>query len=234
MPPQPPASQDSGESGARIREAAHSCTLEEFCSRLDTCQIEGELVHLFRESPEFGQVLSKRLARFLPKKCDGPLALIAAGGEAAIFGDDRLQQVIKLSGPPATCEFGWTIVKESDGRLNLNPGSINAVLARLALFEALFPTGLSVEAVAADGSFLLVRQPFIVGTHPTVEELDQWMRREGWEKIHPPSHGRTLNSLTWSKARWVATDVRPENVIQCEADRQLYPIDFIVGGSEVA
>ncbi|MCB1094947.1 MAG: hypothetical protein KDN22_05140 [Verrucomicrobiae bacterium] len=97
------------------------------------------------------------------------------------------------------------------------------MLARLALFEALFPTGLSAEAVAADGSFLLVRQPFIVGTHPTVEELDQWMRREGWEKIHPPSHGRTLNSLTWSKARWGATDVRPENVIRCEADGQLYP-----------
>jgi hypothetical protein len=118
--------------------------------------------------------------------------------------------------------------------LNLKPGSINAVLARLALFEALFPTGISVEAVAADGSFLLVRQPFIIGNHPTAEELDQWMRGEGWEKIHPPSHGRTLNSLTWSKARWIATDVQPENVIQCEADGQIYPIDFIVAGSEVA
>ena len=118
MPPQPPASQDSGESGARIREAAHSCTLEEFCSRLDTSQIEGELVHLFRESPEFGQSLSNRLKGFLETPNSGALTLVGAGGEAAVFFDAENQQVIQVRGPPANCEFGLAVVKESAGRLD--------------------------------------------------------------------------------------------------------------------
>ena len=78
-----------------------SCTLEEFCSRLDTSQIEGELVHLFRESPEFGQNLSNRLTGFLETPNSGSLTLVGAGGEAAVFFDAESQQVIKLSGPPS-------------------------------------------------------------------------------------------------------------------------------------
>ena len=108
--------------------------------------------------------------------------------------------------------------------------SESRILARLALFEALFPTGLSIDSVADDGSFFLFRQRFIGGPHPTEEALHAWMIAHGWVRSSELAHGKTLSELTWMKDKFLVTDVRPENVIQADADGELYPIDFIVSG----
>ncbi len=230
MPPQPPTGPNPREAGSRIRSSARLSRLEDFSARLDTTQVEGELNEIFRESPEFGRALSQRLERFIDQSSEGSLELIGAGGEATVFADDARQQVIKLSGPPARSQFGWIIYRESDGLLSLKPGDLASVLARLALFEALFPTGLSIDAIADDGSFFLFRQIFIAGTHPTEEALHTWMTGHGWTRSFDSAHGKTLSTLTWTKGKFIATDVRPENVIQADSNGELYPIDFIVSG----
>lgn len=200
----------------------------DFRARLNTRQIEAELSELFREAPEFGRSLALRLADFLEPAHDGPLRLIGGGGEAAVFGDADGQQVIKLSGPPGPAGFGWILHRTSSGELTLKPGSLAEALDRFRLFESWFPTGLAVEMADRDGHFLLMRQPFIGGFHPTEGELDAWMRAEGWEPVPLPSPSRTLATLTWRRSGHYATDVRPENALCSEADGRLYPIDFIV------
>ena len=107
MSPQPPGSPNSGKPGSHLRNRTPSVRLADFCSRLDTRQVEGELDAIFRESPEFARNLAHRLSPFLEIYESGTLTLIGAGGEAAVFVDPANQQVIKLCGPPAHCYFGW-------------------------------------------------------------------------------------------------------------------------------
>ena len=135
MSPQPPRSPDSGKPGSPLRNQTRIASLADFCSRLDTRQVEGELDAIFRESPEFGRTLALRLLPFLESHQDGPLTLIGAGGEVAVFFDPATQQVIKLCGPPARCRFGWLIRREPGGMLTLAPGGTDEILDRLALFE---------------------------------------------------------------------------------------------------
>jgi hypothetical protein len=78
------------------------------------------------------------LSPFLEIQESGSLTLIGAGGEVAVFFDALTQQVLKLCRPPARCRFGWVIRRESDGTLTFAPGSLDEILDRLCLFEALF------------------------------------------------------------------------------------------------
>ena len=106
MSPQPSGSPDSGRPRSPLRDRTPVSSVENFRARLDSRQVEGELDAIFRESPEFGRNLAFRLEPFLGEETDGTLTLIVAGGEAAVFFDEDTQQVIKLSGPPARCNFG--------------------------------------------------------------------------------------------------------------------------------
>jgi len=231
MPPQPSGSQDSGRPRSPLRDRAPISSIKAFRARLDTSQVEGELDAIFRESPEFGRNLAQRLALFLETKCHGSLTLIGAGGEAAVFGEPESQQVVKLCGPPARCGFGWVIRRDSAGFLTLVPGGLDEILDRLSLFEALFQSGISIDSIGENYVFLLFRQPFIVGRHPTEAELHGHMRGLGWSPLNAPCIGDTLEKLTWQKGRFLATDVRSENAIISEATGTLHPIDFIVAGS---
>jgi hypothetical protein len=233
MSPQPPGSQNSRGSGSPLRNQIPVASLASFRSRLDTRQIEGELDAIFRESPEFGRTLAQRLEPFLESPQSGPLTLIGAGGEAAVFGDPANQQVIKLCGPPARCGFGWLIRRESDGRLTLAPSGPDAFLDRLALFESLFSSGISIDCIGEDNAFLVFRQPFILGRHPTVSELAAHMRSQGWAPHQEPCLGETLQNLPWKKGPYLATDVRPENALVAESTGTIHPIDFIVAGKEL-
>ena len=233
MPPKPSGSQDSGRPRSPLRDRSPVSTLAEFRARLDTRQVEGELDAIFRESPEFGRNLAHRLSPFLETEESGHLTLIGAGGEAAVFFDSESQQVIKLSGPPARCNFGWVIRRTPDGILTLAPGGLDEILDRLSLFEALFPSGISIDSIAENDAFLLFRQPFILGRHPSEAELHAHMRALGWSPHQEPCLGDTLEKLTWRKSHFLATDVRPENALVSEASGTLHPIDFIVAGREV-
>jgi hypothetical protein len=57
------------------------------------------------------------------------------------------------------------------------------------------------------------------------------MRSLGWSPHHEPCFGDTLEKLTWKKAPFLATDVRPENALVSEATETVHPIDFIVAGN---
>jgi len=234
MSPQPPGSPDSGKPGSHLRNRTPSVRLADFRSRLDTRQVEGELDAIFRESPEFGRNLAHRLSPFLEIYESGALTLIGAGGEAAVFGDPANQQVIKLCGPPARCHFGWVIRRAPSGILTLAPGDLDEILDRLSLFEALFPSGISIDCIGENDAFLAFRQPFIVGRHPTVAELSDYMQSLGWIPHREPCSGETLELLTWKKDSFLATDVRPENALVAEATGMIHPIDFIVAGREIA
>lgn len=234
MSPQPSGSPDFGKKGSPLRNRIPVSSLSDFRCRLDTRQIEGELDAIFRESPEFGRNLAQRLSPFLETADSGSLTLIGAGGEAAVFGDPANQQVIKLSGPPARCGFGWVIRRNPDGVLTLAPGGLDEILDRLSLFEALFPSGISIDSIGEDDTFLVFRQPFILGRHPTADELHDYMRLLGWSSHREPCFGDTLDNLTWKKGRFLATDVRSENALVAESTGTLHPIDFIVAGNEIS
>jgi len=231
MPPQPSGSQGSGRPRSPLRGQFLICSLQDLQTRLDTDQIEGELDAIFRESPEFGRNLALRLESFLGETSAGHLTLIGAGGEASVFGDPDRQEVIKLSGPPARCNFGWIIRRDTSGLLTLVPGCLDAILDRLALFEALFPSGIQIDCIGENDAFLVFRQPFIVGRHPSETELENHMRAIGWVPEITPCCGETLEKLTWAKGCFLATYVRPENAIISEASGIIHPIDFIVVGS---
>ena len=233
MPSQPSGSQDSGKPRSPIRDRIPIASFAEFRSRLDTRQIESELDAIFRESPEFGRNLAQRLSPFLEAEESGALTLIGAGGEATVFFETKSQQVIKLSGPPARCDFGWVIRRDPEGILTLAPGSLDVILDRLCLFEALFPSGISIDSIGENDSFLVFRQPFILGRHPSESELHAHMRAEGWAPHREPCYGDTLEKLTWRKAQYLASDVRPENALVSEATGTVHPIDFIVVGKEL-
>jgi len=232
MPPQPPGSQDSRRSGPPLRNQIPVASLADFASRLDTRQVEGELDAIFRESPEFGRSLARRLVSFLEIPQSGPLSLIGAGGEAVVFFDPETQHVIKLCGPPARCGFGWLIRRSPDGRLTLAPGGVGGFLDRLAHFESLFASGISIDCIGEADAFLVFRQPFILGRHPTVSELAAHMRSQGWTPHREPCQGETLENLTWKNGFHLATDVRPENALVTESTGNIQPIDFIVAGKE--
>jgi hypothetical protein len=233
MSPQSPGGPDPGGSGSPLRNQIPVASLTNFCARLDTRQIEGELDTIFRESPEFGRTLAHRLVPFLESPYQGPLTLIGAGGEVAVFFDPAKQQVIKLCGPSARCGFGWLIRREPDGMLTLTPGDADPFLDRLALFESLFLSGISIDCIGASDAFLVFRQPFILGRHPTESELASHMRSLGWAPHREPCLGETLEQLTWKKGPYLATDVRPENALVAESTGTIHPIDFIVAGKEI-
>lgn len=233
MSSQSSGSPDSGKKGSSLRNRIPVVGIAEFRARLDSRQVEGELDAIFRESPEFGRNLAHRLSPFLEADESGPLTLIGAGGEAAVFFDPSKQQVIKLCGPPARCGFGWVIRRDAHGTLVLSPGSLDEILDRLSLFEAIFPSGISLDSIGKDDAFLVFRQPFIVGRHPTASELDEHMHSRGWVPHRESCIGDTLEKLTWKKDRFLATDVRSENALVSEATGAIHPIDFIVAGKEV-
>lgn len=233
MSPQPPGSPDFGKKGSPLRDRIPVSSSSAFRARIDTRQVEGELDAIFRESPEFGRNLAHRLSPFLESEESGSLTLIGAGGEAAVFGDPANQQVIKLSGPPARCGFGWVIRRGTGGALTLAPGGLDEILDRLSLFDALFPSGISIDSIGENEAFLVFRQPFILGRHPTASELHGHMRSLGWVPHKEPCFGDTLELLTWKKGRFLATDVRPENALVADSTGFIHPIDFIVGGNEI-
>lgn len=100
----------------------------------------------------------------------------------------------------------------------------------LSLFEALFSSGITIDSIGKNDSFLLFRQPFIGGRHPTETELHDHMRDLGWAPLNAPCIGDTLKKLTWQKGRFLATDVRSENAIVSATTGTIHPIDFIVDG----
>ena len=112
--------------------------------------------------------------------------------------------------------------------VGLRPGEMDEALLRFAWFEELFPTGLDIEAIGEAQDFLLLRQPFIVGEHPTEDQLHDWMREHGWRKISPPADLQVIRDLTWQRDHWLATDVRPENALISKYDDEMRAIDFII------
>jgi hypothetical protein len=226
-PSQPPSLGDS-----RItqwaRAAGRCLEAGDFAETLDGGQVEGELSSIFRETPEFGRSLALRLADFHQSNSRGDLSLIGGGGEAVVFGDPANQQVIKLLGGAGKAGFGWTIDVDAEGLWILRPGGLAESLRRFALAEEHFPTGLDLHALAADGSFLLLQQPFILGENPTSPQLADWMHQRGWQLFVPPTRHDMLANQTWRRGDVIATDVRPENAILAEADGQIYPFDLIL------
>ena len=226
-PSQPPPLGDS-----RItqwaRAAGRCLEAGDFAQSLDGGQVEGELSSIFRETPEFGRSLAVRLADFHQGNSHGDLTLIGGGGEAVVFGDPANQQVIKLLGGAGKAGFGWTIDIDPEGLWILRPGGLAESLRRFALAEEHFPTGLDLHALATDGSFLLLQQPFIVGENPTSPQLADWMHQRGWQLFVPPTRHDMLATQTWHRGDVIATDVRPENAILAESDGQIYPFDFIL------
>ena len=109
------------------------------------------------------------------------------------------------------------------------PGSLDEILDRLSLFEALFRSGITIDCIGENDAFLLFRQPYIIGEHPTEAKLHSHMTALGWTPHRAPCIGDTLENLTWIKGRYLATDVRPENALISEATGMIHPIDFIVG-----
>ncbi len=234
VPPESPAgadarvaqwAADAGKCGAR----------GQFSALLDGPQVEGELSRIFRDTPEFGRSLAERMVPFLDdaRSLRGELKLIGGGGEAVVFGRDSDQQAVKLSLTESRAGFGWVLDHTGDGGWFLRPGGLAEALVRFARFRKLFGSGLEIEMVGAESDFLLMRQPFLVGEHPTEAGLADWMRGQGWERWQPEANLRALRELSWRKDSVVATDVRPENAILAEADGTIYPIDFIVGESSV-
>jgi hypothetical protein len=226
-PPQPSPLGDS-----RITEwasAAGRC-LEgsDFAQSLDGYQVESELSEIFRETPEFGRSLALRLADFHQSDAEGNLSLIGGGGEAVVFFDPANQQVIKLLGGAGKAGFVWTIDVDAEGMSILRPGGLTESLIRFMLAEENFPTGLDLHALGSDGSFLLLQQPFIVGTNPSENDLADWMRQQGWQAYTPPTRLDMLAQLTWRRDGIIATDVRPENAILAESDGEIYPFDIIL------
>ncbi len=218
MPPQPETSGDT-----RIAEWAaangHVGSPAGFSARLNGRQVASELLEIFRETPEFGRSLAFRIAPFLDERSSGSLRLIAGGGEAAVFGDEEGQQVVKLFGPPGKAGFGWVVGQDLEGRWHLRAGSLTEALMRFHWFEDCFPSGLELDQIGDQGQFLALRQPFILGHHP--EE-------------------RLLHDLTWHRGDFIATDVRSENALvsrsrrRTDAHRLHSRSDAGGGGSSVA
>ena len=225
-------SESSASRCARIQKwaAGYRKTLssQEFADGLDGAQVGGELMAIFRETPEFGRSLSVRLAPFLDEGADGHRTLIGGGGEAIVFYEEASQHVIKLFAPPCKARFGWIMTMNGDVPVGIRPGNLDEVLLRFSWFEELFPSGLEIEAVGETLDFLLLRQPFIVGEHPTTDALHSWMKDQGWRQISPPAEVQVVRELTWQRDDWLATDVRPENALVSDYDGQIRAIDFIL------
>ncbi|MBK1833664.1 hypothetical protein [Roseibacillus ishigakijimensis] len=173
--------------------------------------------------------MAERLVPFHDEQSQGAWSLIGAGGESVVFGDPTHQRVLKLLSPAGRARFGWVLDQDRDQQWGLRKGALAAALRRYHLAEQLFPSGLEIEAIGAGCSFLLLSQPFFVGSHPEPSQLAAEMQTRGWEPHRPSSQLSTLLNLSWKKGHQLATDVRPENVILAESDGKLYPFDFIVG-----
>ncbi|MEM7697543.1 MAG: hypothetical protein AAF236_03965 [Verrucomicrobiota bacterium] len=160
---------------ARITEWAKACGryVEKgtFRQRLDGRQVDHEIAATFRETPEFGRSIAHRLADFHDTSSTGDLSLIGAGGEAVAFFEPPSQRVIKLLGGVGKAGFGWILDQDPLGNYLLHPGDLGEAVERFALAEQLFPTGLEIEAIGADGEFILLSQPFLVGPYPSMDHL---------------------------------------------------------------
>lgn len=226
------AAQSAAFSRSRITDWARAsgrCLGKEgFSESLNGFQVGSELDAIFRETPSFGRSLAKRLQDFHRNETKGPLQLIGGGGEAVVFFDEEKQDVIKLLSLAGKAKFGWEVGADLEGNREIIPGSLATGLIRYARAEQMFPSGLEIDSIAEDGSFLLMRQPFILGENPYREEVTRWMENLGWEKYVPPTESRLLHELTWRKDELLATDVRPENVIVSRYDEAFYSIDFIM------
>ncbi|MEN3944170.1 hypothetical protein WJU23_22905 [Prosthecobacter sp. SYSU 5D2] len=200
-----------------------------FAARLDGAQVGAELLHIFRETPEFGRSLASRLDPFLDESCEGDLRLFGGGGEAIVFYDEAGQLAIKLLAPPGKARFGWVLEVNDKGRWGIRGGSLAEAVERFAWFESLFDSGLELDLVGSAGEFLVLSQPFIAGCHPDELTLHQWMSERGWKRCSLPTDLAMIANLTWEKEGWIATDVRPENALIAEADGSIRAIDFIIG-----
>lgn len=228
MSPQPETSGDT-----RIADWAaangHADSPAGFAARLHGRQVASELLEIFRETPEFGRSLAFRIEPFLDESASGEMHLIGGGGEAAVFYGELSQQVVKLLGPPGKAGFGWVVDQDLEGRWHLRAGSLTEALMRFHWFEDCFPSGLELDQIGAQGQFLALRQPFILGHHPEERLLREWMTAQGWTPWSPPADLAMLRDLTWHRGDFIATDIRPENALVSEADGGLTPIDFILG-----
>lgn len=175
--------------------------------------------------------LTIRLADFLDEQATGDLTLIGGGGEAIVFYDAATQEVVKFFAPPCKAKFGWMITMKDGGPNGIRPGVLDEALLRYSLMEELFPSGLEIDCLGEAGDFLLLRQPFILGEHPTVDDLHAWMRGQGWAHCQPQSEASVIRDLTWRRGSCSATDVRPENALMASSDGELRAIDFIVHGA---
>lgn len=201
----------------------------DFAARLDGAQVGAELLEIFRETPEFGRSLATRIDPFLDERKRGALKLVGGGGEAIVFGDQERQLAVKLLAPPGKARFGWVLEGSEDTRWAIRGGGLAEALLRFAWFESLFDSGLELDQVGTDGDFLVLRQPFIEGSHPDESSLSRWMTDRGWSRWSPPTDLDMIANLTWRRNEWIATDVRPENALVAETDGVIRAIDFIVG-----
>ena len=146
-----------------------------------------------------------------------------------VFYDENTQQAIKLLAPPGKARFGWIKEKQTNGRWGIRGGSLAEALVRFAWFEECFCSGLELDQAGARGEFLALRQPFILGSHPDVSTLEAWMNDQGWARWQPPTDLAMIQTQTWRRDRFIATDVRPENALVAECDGSIHAIDFIMG-----
>lgn len=200
----------------------------QLAARLDGRQVSAELYEQFRASPEFGRSLTERVEPYHEVESCGELELVDAGGEAVVFGDPVHQRVIKLFAPPNEGAFGWVLERAANGRWGIRGGSLSEALFRFAWFEACFVSGLELDTLGSEADFLTLSQPFFVGRRPCEDELEEWMKANGWEPWSPPTDQATIAEHTWRRDEYVATDVLPRNAIVTEADDRLRAIDFIV------
>lgn len=130
------------------------------------------------------------------------------------------------SGSPLRNQF--SVASHADFSSRLDTRQVEGEL------DAIFSSGISIDCIGEADAFLVFRQPFILGRHPTVSELAEHMHSQGWTPHQEACLGETLQTLTWKKGPYLATDVRPENALVAESTGTIHPIDFIVAGKELA
>ncbi len=101
---------------------------------------------------------------------------------------------------PRLSDKRFSDAKTEGSHLRLEPFLGEETDGTLSLFEALFSSGITIDSIGKNDSFLLFRQPFIGGRHPTETELHDHMRDLGWAPLNAPCIGDTLKNSPGRKA----------------------------------
>ena len=121
--------------------------------------------------------------------------------------------------------FGPAVV---DGGLIMGSCSPGGYLARHALLEEIFPTGIAVEGLTDDGHFV-ISQRAIRGNHPTDRAIWKYLVGLGFSNV-PPHFGQGGGAWFHRGLGILIMDTAPDNFIA--AKQGIVPIDLQIGQLE--